>query len=149
MNQIISQWIKGKVPMLNGVVEVSGCVHTIRPIDSPRSLPMRLQENGQTRFETLPEVKWAAVIPAIRVQDAESKLVVVVGECGWGGEGFVALQATKAPESLVWLAHFDFSNPFESVRLEKGLIKAHNNIGEEWRFIRSSPWRIEVHRAKS
>lgn len=147
MNPIIDQWIEGKVPILNGVVEVSGRVHLVRPVDPPRSLPMTLQGNEPTEFALLPAIKWTTVIPAVTVHDVESQLVVIVGECGWGSEGFVAVQATEEPDSLVWLAHFDFSNPFESVRLERDFIKARNNIGEEWCFARSSPWRMEIHSA--
>jgi len=145
MNQITAQWIEGKAPIINGVVEVNGLAHLVRPIDLPRSLPMTLRVNEPTEFALLPAVKWTTVIPAATVQDLESQLIVIVGECGWGSEGFVALQATEEPDSLVWLAHFDFSNPFESVRLEKSFIKARNNIGEEWRFARSFPWTIEIH----
>ena len=70
MNPIIDQWIEGKVPILNGVVEVSGRVHLVRPVDPPRSLPMTLQGNGLTKSALLPAITWSTVIPAITVHDA-------------------------------------------------------------------------------
>ena len=108
---------------------------------------MTLQENEPIEFALLSEVEWTTALPFETVRDAESQSVVIVGECGMGSDGFVAMQASEVPDSLQWLAFFDFSNPFESVRLEKGFIKARNNIGEEWHFARSSPWRIEIHPA--
>ncbi len=47
MNSIIAQWIQGKAPILNGVVESSGRVHLVCPVDPPRRLPMTLQENDR------------------------------------------------------------------------------------------------------
>jgi hypothetical protein len=147
MNSIVAQWIQGKVPILNGVLEANGRVHLIRPVDLPRGLPMALQENESTVLELLPPVEWTTALPFETISDIESQSVVIVGECGMGSDGFVAVQATEAPESLQWLAFFDFANSFESVRLERDFIKARNNIGEEWRFGRLSPWQIEIYPA--
>jgi hypothetical protein len=149
MNSIIAQWIDGKVPILNGVAEACGRVHLVRPVDPPRDLPMTLEEekNSPTEFASLSGVKWTTALPFDTLRDAGSRSVVIVGECGMGSDGFVAMQATEARDSLQWIAFFDFSNPFESVGLEKSVIRARNNLGEEWRFDRSSPWRVEIHHA--
>ena len=147
MNQIIAEWLQGKVPVVNGVIEAGGQVHRVCPVDLPRMLPMTLRENGPTEFARLPSVEWTIALPFEKVRDAGSEMIAIVGECGMGSDGFVAIQATERPDSLLWVAFFDFSNPFESVRLEGSLIKALNNRSAEWRFARSAPWRIEIHPA--
>jgi hypothetical protein len=144
MNLIIDQWTQGRVPIFNGVIESSGRVHSVHPVDPPRRLPMKLRVSTPGE---LPEVEWTTALPFEKVRDVESQMVAIVGECGMGSDGFVALQATENSESLIWLAFFDFSNPFESVRLEGGVIKARNNIGEEWHFTQSSKWKVEIHSA--
>ena len=106
---------------------------------------MTLHQDEPVEFSMLPFVEWTTALPSETVIDAGSGLVAVVGECGMGSEGFVAVQATKQPESLIWLATFDFSNPFESARLESGVLNVRNNMGEEWRMEVHSPTKIEIH----
>lgn len=61
-----------------------------------------------------------------------------------GPDGFLAVQENHRPKSLLWLAFFDFSHPFESVLVDHGVIRAFNNLDEEWRFSKSAPWRVEI-----
>lgn len=144
MNSVVTRWKNGEVPILNGVVQAVGLVHLVHPVDAPRSLPMTLQQGGEAEMGVLSEIGWTRGIPADVRRDAETHAVVIVGECGMGSDGFVAMQATDDPDSLQWLAFFDFSNPFESVSLAGDFIKARNNLGEEWCFDRPSPWEIEI-----
>jgi hypothetical protein len=147
MNTLIAQWAEGKVPILNGVIEASGRVHLVRAIDPPRSLPLALPLEQEVDFALLPEAAWTSALPFEKVIDPAAKIIAVVGECGMGSDGFVAVQAADQPQSLLWLAFFDFSNPFESVRFDGGLLKATNNLNEEWSFALSAPWQVEIRRA--
>ena len=147
MNQIIAEWIQGKVPVVNGVIEAGGQVHRVHPVDLPRKLPMTLRGDEPTELALLPRIEWTISLPSEKMRDSESEMIAIVGECGMGSDGFVVIQATERPDSILWVAFFDFSNPFESVRFEGATIKARNNVREEWRFARSAPWRIEIHPA--
>jgi hypothetical protein len=144
MRALIARWLSSEVPVLNGGVLRSGRAHLIRPIDAPRILPLRLPSAGNADFGSLGELMWTHAGPYEPVMDASTGLVSIVGEGGMGADGFVAVQSGMAPDTLLWLAFFDFSNPFESVRFEDGFLKARNNLDEEWHFDLAEPWNITV-----
>lgn len=105
---------------------------------------MTLRAAEAIELGVLSDVGWTKALPNDVARDVATHSVMIVGECGMGSDGFVALQATDDPDSLQWLAFFDFSNPFESVSFAGDFVEVRNNIGEEWCFDRSSPREIEI-----
>lgn len=148
MNELVVGWLSYQVPVANGVVRPDGRVHRIRPRDSRCGLPQPLSSEGECDLRSLADLVWTSASPYPPVTDAQTGLVCVVGEGGMGADGFVALQSGADRETLLWLAFFDFSNPFESVRFEAGMLKARNNMDEEWHFDIAEPWKIVVHAAR-
>jgi hypothetical protein len=74
--------------------------------------------------------------------------VIVAGDGGSGSDGFVAV-CSGAVSNLVWLAFFDFSNPFEedSVRIvDSRTFSARTEYGAEWLFSFDDPTKIVVKR---
>lgn len=144
MNTLILKWSEGEVPVLNGIMESGGRLHLVRATDPPRCLPMSLQLEKELDLAYLFETDWTIAITSNRACDPISGMTAVCGECGMGSDGFVAVQASEEPASLLWLAFFDFSNPFDSVRFEEGFLKATNNLLEEWSFSLTNPWQVKI-----
>ncbi len=144
MNKLILKWSEGEVPVMNGIMVSRGRLHLVRAIDPPRCLPMSLQLVKELDLATLFESDWTIAIPSARACDPISGMIAVGGECGMGSDGFVAVQSSDKPESLLWLAFFDFSNPFDSVRFEEGFLKVTNNLLEEWSFSLTNPWQVKI-----
>lgn len=149
MSIIVEKWMDAELPLVSGVYERSGRSHLVRPVDPPRLLPLTLEvveEGGVLQPRTS---RWTQAIPMAQARDSLVGDFVIVGECGHGSDGFVAVQKNEEPESLIWLAFFDFSNPFESMQIEPDVIRVFNNLQEEWCFDRSLPWRILVRQQTS
>lgn len=74
--------------------------------------------------------------------------VILVGEGSGGSEGFVAV-CSKEKANLIWLAFFDFSNPFEEGTfrmVDDQHFAARTNHQAEWLFSIDDPTRIVVTR---
>lgn len=75
--------------------------------------------------------------------DESRNLRVCCGEGSYGGDGFVAL--LRADDgSPIWVAFFEDSNPFVSVRLTESEAIGVTNLGHEWRFPIDAPERVRV-----
>ncbi len=141
---LIAQWSSSWAPVVNGVVQRDGRVHRIRAHDAPRGLPLQLAAAGACDLGAIPELIWTYVSPFAYVTDLQTGLVAIVGDGAMGADGFVAVQSGADPETLLWVACFDFSNPFESARFDAGLLKVRNNLDEEWHFDLDEPWNVAV-----
>ena len=143
MNSTARNWLQRKVAIVNGVTESSGVVHAIEPIDSPRLLPVKLNQKSVCNEDVFGDLSCTHAIILSETSNSEHEITVFVGECGMGADGFVAVEELNT-KNLRWIAFFDFSNPFHSVAIEKNLILATNNLNEEWQFAIESPWEIKI-----
>jgi hypothetical protein len=66
----------------------------------------------------------------------------VAGEGALGGDGVVAVLGDQ--NNLPWIAFFDWSNPFVSLRVEDRALEATSNLGHVWRFTLPIPQEIVV-----
>jgi hypothetical protein len=144
MKSLISEWILGRVPAVNAVILANGRVHRFRPVDPPRIIPFLLKTEKEEELDFTAEIFWTSALPFDTASNPKTEMVAVAGECGMGSDGFIALQKNASRNSLLWIAFFDFSNPFESVRFEGDTLIARNNLDEEWRLKMAEPWRVSV-----
>lgn len=86
---------------------------------------------------------WTNLIPTCEVHCQEDDLLIEAGEGSYGSEGYVAVSRIS-DGNLVWLAYFDYSNPFYDLSIdeEKAIVAktTHNDI---WRFNLDKPHQIE------
>ncbi len=143
MNIISENWRKGKVAIINGVMESSGVIHLIAPGGQPRSLPLKLRIESICSDEILANASCTSVAVMDEISNSDLGIRVVVGECGMGADGFVAVEELNTKQ-LRWIAFFDFANPFQSVSIQDKFILATNNLNEEWQFAVERPWEIEI-----
>lgn len=133
INELMDRWREEQVPIVNGIIFPDGAVRPVDPVDAPRSLPLRLHihENRLVRLDN--ETPWTGFNRLADATDADLGLTAVVGECGYGGDGCIALFEGDGTR-IRWLAFFDFSNPFEWVSFQAQQVVARNNLGELWRI---------------
>lgn len=113
--------------VVNGVAYAGGTYAVVDVIDMPRDLPCTLSIRGQL---SLPASAKRVLVSALAEGNhAALNLRAIVGEGAQGADGFIALFEGG---SLMWVAFFDFSNPFESVCICPPHVKAVNNLGELW-----------------
>lgn len=144
MNSLIEKWMADKIPMVNGIHVVDGFFFEIKPVDIPRRLPLALKGEKSSWLQRFDEMMWVDCIPIASSLCVETGFVAIVGECSMGGDGFIALQKSVGRDSLLWVAFFDFSNPFEYVETRKDMIFAKNNLDEFWVVDINKPWNIMV-----
>lgn len=89
------------------------------------------------------EDNWAYMNGLVELPIPDRDLLIQAGEGSWGGEGFVAVSRI-ADGRLIWIAHFDFSNPFVEVALENERIKAVSTYQDEWYFPLFKPEQVVV-----
>jgi hypothetical protein len=77
---------------------------------------------------------------------ASDRRSVSCGESGWGSAGFVAMRNHQ--EELLWIAFFDFSNPFDRVEEQGRLVIARSTFGAIWTFDHDAPTRVVVTRGE-
>lgn len=63
----------------------------------------------------------------------EHDLLLECGEASYGSIGFVCL--SNKNKNVVFLACFEYSNPFVIAEYKEGKIRAMNNLGEIWTFV--------------
>jgi hypothetical protein len=73
----------------------------------------------------------------------DANLCVYGGEGSWGSEGFVAVSKLTTGE-LVWLAYFEYSNPFDEVELVGDNVLGVSTYDHVWKFPLSSPDSLSV-----
>lgn len=147
--RIQQRWKASLSPIFNGIVLGNG---TFIGIDFRQSL----QDSGELEgvvvtttdvclFEAEYQDYWTEVTPLCELQVADSKLRILGGEGGFGGDGFVALTTVDQNE-LVWLAFFDHSNPFVELSLDESrlVIIAKSNLGMKWVFPLHEPQRVTI-----
>ena len=145
MNSLMSFWLKGECPILNGVMFGDGSVECVEPYDQPRPAgTVTLVGKGRTQLQSHAPLESTALMPSCRFEDRAKDIVVTAGEAGMGSDGFVAV--ADLSNQLRWIAFFDFSNPFVSVEISSDEVVGRINLGERWRFPLANPSgvRIEV-----
>ncbi len=136
-------WASRKCPIFNGVMFSDGSAEHVAPDDMPRPRGVRyLVKDGEDFIENFDPTYMTHIFVACEVRYTEMGVVVLAGEGGHGSDGFVAV--TDLLNEIRWLAFFDFSNPFVSVRISGDEVVAENNLGEFWFFPLDNPAQVRV-----
>ncbi|MEH6420862.1 hypothetical protein [Pseudomonas sp. CGJS7] len=131
MSVLVKYWQEERIPILNGIIFPDGAVWPVHPVDAPRDSPLRLRIREDEQATLGDDTEWTSCSPLMEAANIDLGLKAVVGECGMGGDGYVALLENLG-NRIRWIAFFDFSNPFEHVSLEVNQVVAKNNLGESW-----------------
>lgn len=86
---------------------------------------------------------WVGLTEMDRREYAGLDLRLACGECAMGNEGYVAVSNLNGGR-LIWIAFFTCSNPFESVRMEEGVVVAENTYEQRWKFPLELPQSITI-----
>ena len=134
MNMLSEFWRKRTIPTVNGLVFPNNMIRSVRSPDLEQRVPYTLSiDEKDIPFEPADYFQ-SSIHPEHEFTDITTGIRAVVGEGSSGGDGFVALFSRENFDEPVWVAVFDFSNPFVKVRLEDGVVLAQNNNQETWRF---------------
>lgn len=142
-------WRQGRCLPINGIHDTSG---TLVRLDFKRTSDQEVssfvvgREHASEVFardrEDVVELMWGDSLAA------PAERLVIAGETSYGSEGFVAL-CHETERRLLWLAFFDFSNPFEAKTVQivdEDHFAVKTNYEAEWLFSFSDPTRIVVKR---
>lgn len=142
MSKVLDHWRTGRVAIVNGIALPDDSVRTVPACGWSRATPVRLDICGNA-VPVPDDAEWTDASALARAVSPCGRYLAVAGECGMGGDGFVALidGRTALPE---WIAFFDFSNPFEAVEIGDTHVLACNNLGETWSIPRSAVGAIEI-----
>jgi hypothetical protein len=139
----MSFWLSEESPIVNGIMFADGSIQSIEPCDLPRSPgTIQLVAGEQANLCLFAHLEPTGLIPLCRVEDKRKGIVVIGGEGGMGSDGFVAF--TNSQNQILWMAFFEFSNPFVSVELRDEEIVAVNNLNEKWYFQVENPSMIRI-----
>ena len=78
-----------------------------------------------------------------RVVDSNANLEAIGGSGDYGSDGFVALVDFNS-KSLIWVAYFDCSNPFETITFSNDLLIARSTMNHSWEFPLKHPESLVV-----
>lgn len=138
-------WDARRVPVVSGIFFASGEVRTLITNSDHDGRTELIQ--GEVRSidkicseDTVSYASIDAIFQATFVFDSRI-IEIFCGEGGYGGDGFVCAAENNA---VLWLAFFEYSNPFISVARDRAYIVANNNCGEKWRFPIASPQQVSV-----
>jgi hypothetical protein len=118
MKNIIEEWKNEMIPIVNGIVLPGGQFWPVQPMDLPRVLPIEIEIKKKSEAAISDATQWTGIIATAETVNESGQLKAIVGECGQGGDGFVALLDHENSDQLKWIAFFNFSNPFCSVSFD-------------------------------
>lgn len=129
--------------MVNGLLYPDGTVVPVTVWPGATGAPAVGPRRRLTELAGSGPIRWTTLGPLVRAVSPDRSFIAAAGDGGRDGDGFVALLG--GPEkSLVWLAFFDDSQPFEEVRFEGGDVVARTTTGRELRFPVDAPERLVV-----
>ena len=144
---LTAQWRAARCPIIDGIVFGDGRVRLVGVDWQKRAngrLGLVIEPGGWTTladFHKDGKLQWTGVIVLCEAEDPTRGIRVLGGEGGLGSEGFVA--NVRADEgTIVWIASFSNSNPFEVVQIRSDDVLAKTNLGALWRFPLDAPDRI-------
>lgn len=138
-------WAAGRIPIVSGIYFASGEVWKLIADDgndgATKLIPGEVLDidnicsNEGTSYTSID-----SIFQAVLQFDARN-IRVFCGEGGYGGDGFVCVTENDA---VLWIAFFEYSNPFVKAEQDDGYLIAYNNCGEEWRFPIDNPQVVSV-----
>ncbi|MGC4064588.1 MAG: hypothetical protein QM784_08080 [Polyangiaceae bacterium] len=148
--QIYRAWQEERCPIVNGIFRPDDSVSRLTlEIDSVNRnfATLKLMERTTlSAIERTSEVEWTYLTQLCEFKSITSHYVAIGGEGGFGSDGFVAL--LERDLRLLWLAFFDWSNPFTKVSVEDAVVTATSSLDAIWRFPVDAPELVRVKEIK-
>jgi hypothetical protein len=138
MRDLEQAWHQRHGPIVKGLLFPDGVVIPIAGWPPGSGPPQFGRRTTLKELDVNQPVEWTVLGQLAQAVSADGTLRAVAGEGGMGGDGFVALEAVPDGR-LLWLAFFDDTNPFETIRFEDGFVAAATNLGREFRFPVADP----------
>lgn len=145
---IQAKWRDGYVLAVNGVTWGGGRVLlleclTARGREGTRLSVAPLAETTVDSILGFSPQRWTAVTELASCLDGSASLRFSAGEGSMGADGYVA--ATQVSDgSLLWVAFFDCSNPFLTVRIDGQRVIAVSSLDFEWSYPIDRPESVAV-----
>jgi len=146
---ILQRKIKaGECPIVNGVVTSEGVIYRI---DIPKKNINPTNEESFPRKSTTTlsqldekgSLYWTTLFTMGETFSKERNIKVIYGEGGMGADGFI-VTSTFDTDSLIWVAFFDYSNPFREVFFQENNLIAWSTLDEKWIFPLDRPEKVSV-----
>lgn len=136
-----SLWEQQMCPIVNGIVfgdgkiveldkEKSGGKQELFRVVNITDIKSFVDERGDY---------WTAITQLCEFELPQRNLIVRGGEGGFGGDGFVALSRISDSD-LIWIAFFDYANPFIEVSMKGDLVVATSTLEYIWQFPIAEPY---------
>jgi hypothetical protein len=146
--ELIGKWRQGFLPIIDGIVWPSGVLESVRVAFQRKNGRFVLARGSVSRsslqqLESLGRLSWTRVGKCCEGCDQARGLRAIGGAGGMGGDGFVALESGLS-DSLIWIAFFENSNPFEGLRFEGLSLVGSTSLGDQWFFPLESPSDFQI-----
>lgn len=136
-------WEQRWCPMVNGLLYPDGTVVPVTVWPGETGAPAVGPRRRLTEVAGSGPIRWTTLGPLVRAVSADRTFIAAAGDGGQDGDGFVALMGGPQ-KSLVWLAFFDDSQPFEEVWFDGDAVVARTSAGRELCFPIGAPERLVV-----
>jgi hypothetical protein len=139
---IQENWHRGRVPITNGIIFNNGTLYEVNYneiiIQGVFGYEVKVC-NKKSTLSNNADLTYIYETDSVK----DDGRIYSCGEAAWGGDGYIAC-ADMSTNDLIWVAFFEYSNPFTSMKLEGGRIKAKNNHGHIWSINIQNPIDITV-----
>jgi hypothetical protein len=130
-----------KIPIISGILYNDGTIDSLAIVEDDADL-RRIEKGSKTNIDsfvdTVGNAFYSHASVVFRTEDSNRKIAVSCGEGANRNEGFISVESLEN-DSVVWLASFNNSSPFERVEIIGNTIYGVNNIGEIWAFAINDP----------
>jgi hypothetical protein len=135
-------------PIVNGIIFPN---ETVTLIDvevqwnKPTKYNFKIGKNVPVAEISKGEVyAWTSCVILCELLDEKNKILVLSGEAGFGGDGFVAV-IDLISKKTKWIAFFDCSNPFDGLILKGQYLLASSTLNCVWQFHIINPTELVVY----
>lgn len=138
-------WNARRLPIVSGIFLASGEVCTLveGTNDDGRTKLLKGEVRSIDDISSVNVVPYTSIDVTYQTQfEFGSRCIeVYCGEGGYGSDGFVCVEKNGA---VLWLAFFEYSNPFLNVARDDACVIAKNSCGENWRFSLDLPHEVSI-----
>lgn len=148
-SELAAHWAAERCPVIDGIIFGDG---RIKPMlanwrqTGDGTIQLVVEPGESTTLNELrpkKPIEYTGIIVLCSAEDPVRRIQIIGGEGGLGADGFVAALRVDS-HSIVWIAFFTNSNPFELVQINDGIVLAKTNLNIWWRFPLDDPARVTL-----
>ena len=149
-HRLRARWAQREVPLIDAIIFADGRIVIVRSATISdgtqiRTTVTRIADTSLASVLSARPDPWFEVEPLYTLPDPTNNICYRAGGGDMGNEGFVSAEILCSGH-LLWVATFNQSNPFEALTLEGRVLKATNNLDEDWIFPLLDPTHIRIER---